>query len=108
MSARTAPNGSACQVVECTKTGWGKPRLCDEHRQEYIQLTDDYHSYHEEAERRYLRVSKLLDDAGWLKPLSGAEAVKKALKVVYGCLDAIDDVIKEREAHHARFFGERE
>ncbi|KAL1948668.1 hypothetical protein VTO73DRAFT_10474 [Trametes versicolor] len=61
--------------------------------------------YTRDAEGQYSKVLKFLDDAGYLKSLSNPAAVEKALKAVYSCLDAIDDVIEKREAHHSRFFG---
>lgn len=100
-----------CRVVPaehespCTnKAGANKPRLCSMHHREYVARTTAYKNSQELAEEFYERISWLIGSGALLLPLLSIGAVEEAFRTTQRCIAALDKEIREREAHHKRFF----
>lgn len=115
MPART-PKYRTCRVVSgenespCThKAKWrgeGKPQLCALHQEEYVMHTIAYKVASEHAEVLYEHAIWLRSNRNWFCPSVCIGEVNFALRAAKRCLAALDEEIREREAHHRRFFGD--
>ncbi|KAH9848791.1 hypothetical protein C2E23DRAFT_419774 [Lenzites betulinus] len=110
MPHRTYSSAEPCSVVlgpdesPCVQPGYGQdPCLCGTHRTEYISMTEAYKTTSHKGEDLYQRGR----ECDWKDlALSDLEDVENTLGIAQQCIETTEKEIRERQAHHRRFFFE--